>query len=285
VCIDIEITSATGGGGGGSCGDSPNRPFTIGVSTGDEFPNGLAYGHTSPAVARLVLEDAGGGYTDLILYPAPEGSPVEGNFYVFAIPEGARALVAYDASGKELARDEQGVRPAPPIPESTQLGPPVQVASGNYDGFPWELQAYEERMGDDVRPCTELYLDRGDERFGGGGGCYLLPDQVIGYSQSAYGDELPWLISISGAVRRQVDEVTLELADGSSVPMAIYRMGVDGDSSEPFDVDFFVGFVDVGKRGTLEGHVVARAENGDVLEKHGLCPDFRAGSDSTCGGG
>jgi hypothetical protein len=286
MCIDLEVTTPDGGGGGGGCGYEDDRGIGIGLSSGDEYPEGIAYGPVTPSVDRLVLERENGEELELELYPTPGSAPPNApRFYLVFLPDDAAALVAYDDTGQEVDRRDSELDPAPPVPESTQLGPPVQVASGTYEGLAWDLQAYEERMGDDVRPCTELHLGKGDERFGGGGGCYLLPDQVIGYAESAYGEKYPSLISIAGAVRPEVDEITLELADGSSIPLAIYRMSVDGDANEPFDVDFFVGFVDVGKRGTLEGHVVARAANGDVLERHGLCPDFRAGSDSTCGGG
>jgi hypothetical protein len=285
ICIDVEVTTPDGGGGGGGCGYKDDRGIGIGVSSGDEYPDGIAYGPVTPSVDRLVLERENGETIELELYPTPGFAPPDTpRFYLVFLPDDAAALVAYDEAGKEIDRRDNELDPAPPFPESTQLGPPVQVASGTYNGLAWDLQAYEERMGDDVRPCTELYLGKGDERFGGGGGCYLLPGQIIGYSEGAYGEEYPSLISIAGAVRPEVDEITLELGDGTSVPIAIYRVTTDGDPNEPFDVDFFVGFVEIAEGRVLKGDIVARSD-GEVVKRIGLCPDFKAGDDASCGGG
>ncbi|MGH2808012.1 MAG: hypothetical protein ACRDKT_12145 [Actinomycetota bacterium] len=282
ICIDIDVTTPDGGGGGGGCGSGPDRPIGVGVNTGDEYPNGIAFGRTAPNVARLVLELKDGNILDLELYPAPEGADVTGNFYVLFLPDDAEALVAYDDTGAEIARETAFASPAP-VEESTPLGPPVPVASGDFEGLPWKLNAYEEQMSDEVMTCTELYFGD-DEDFGGGGGCgYEVPSQsAISFSEAGHGDDLPDVVSIFGVIDPRVDDVVLDLPDGEDVSFQIYRSATDRGPGG-FDVDFFVGFVETPNNEPLNGTLIARTSDGEVLQRKKLCEDFRAASESTCG--
>ena len=274
-CLDVTfIKEGEGGGGGGSCGVGDEQPtLGVGISSGDEQGE-VAYGEVAPEVALVEVERENGDSFEVELYPAPQGSGLDVNFYLVLLPEDHAAIVAYNSKGEEIDRQKTNHEfrdPAEP------LGPAQTVATGDVEGQPWVLEAYEQKQGDNVQICTELMFGR-DETQGAGGGCSMKAPvgPHIGFSQSGFGQEFPNLIALVGTVSTEVVQLDLELDDGRVIPIEIIEGPAD------FETAFFVAFPPPADDGGLPGYLVGKDASGEVLDRVELCKDRIAGKNLTC---
>lgn len=275
LCVDVSfLKEGAGGGGGGGCGRGEPRTLGVGISSGDEQGE-VAYGEVSRSVAQVVVERESGDAFEVELYPAPEGSGLDLRFYLVFLPEDHAAIVANDSRGEEIDRQKTNHEFVEPEP----LGPPETVATGDVDGEPWVLKAYQQQQThDSISTCTEFMFGR-DEMHGGGGSCSLeIPGKNhVGFSESGFGREFPDLIALFGVVSKEVADLSLELDDGRVIPVPITT------GPAHFEVAFFVAFPKPAADGTLRGHLVARDSAGEVIDRSGLCDERIAGRGLTCG--
>jgi hypothetical protein len=273
---DLKVTGSMGSG----CGpfDPQKHPIGMSVSTGDPIPT--ASGHVPDEVERveLILED--GDRIEAQLFAAPDGFEYPVRFYVIVpYPRGEkRAVVAYDAEGTEVGREEI-MGPDDRSKISTVAGP-FQIDDGEYRGVPYTFEGSVERQdtpsGDILfYPCSMFHLGEG-ERYGGGGGCYfyIARNHEMGFSQNTF-EQKPEIVAIHGGMTGRVDRVTVELDSGEVI------------EAEDFDVEdsdfrFFLAFADGGTTGRISGQLVGYRGSEEV-ERLDLCDPDLATLGGSCG--
>lgn len=149
------------------------------------------------------------------------------------------------AGGGQVIGDDV-LTPAPPPGDQRVVGPQIVLASGEVDGTPWRLVAYESESG----LCVDVEIEQG--AVGGCGSMPLDRDLEVGQGSVSGLDKM----IIHGKVSERVARVEVHPVEGSPVAARII--------SDPggLGVNFFVLFV---PPDTL-GDVVAVDAAGNVLQ-------------------
>lgn len=278
LCVSDEHASKTAGGGGGmACGPYDPDKIGFGVTSSADFPHGIASGEVPGRVDRLLLERSDGPALELELYSPPEDFPLDVLFYNVFLPDDARALVAYDAAGNEVARHEVELAGDITLPKPEAVSPRTVIASGEEEGHPWTFEVREE--GAELTPCTQVMFGR-QEEFGGGGSCY--PDvparHPIGFSQSSF-ERGPDVIAVFGVVDSKAAEVFVLLERGDGYNAEVFE-GPDGFRD---DVSYYVAWIPrKGGPPNPPGRVIAYESDGTPVGQEKLCGDIAA-EGGTCG--
>jgi hypothetical protein len=110
---------ADGGGGSGCCLRPLRSDFQLdGWGTGSDEPGDIT-ALASEVVVRVVFEAASGERIEGVLYPVPDASLRIPQVGLVLVPSAVKLegqLVAYDANGVELAREDVGENPDPAGP-------------------------------------------------------------------------------------------------------------------------------------------------------------------------
>jgi hypothetical protein len=147
ICTELATASPDGsGGGGGGCGpfDPEEHPIGLSVSSGDGFST--ASGDVLDHVERVELVLEGGDRIEAQLYAAPDDFEHPVRFYVIVpFPENeAREVVAYDADGAEVGR-QQVMGPGDLAKTRTVAGP-FRIDEGEHRGIPYAFKGRVERQ-------------------------------------------------------------------------------------------------------------------------------------------
>ena len=200
--------------------------------------NHYVYGLVPPGTARAALVESG-GESRLDLVPAPSGSDA----LLFVSPvEDERAVVAYDASGRVVARRELNV--VPPFPSRP---PELSIASGVRGDLDWTLATNASAD----QACASLSLGA----TGGPGGCDPL-DTVLSIVRTRGAGA-----AVFGVVTRAAGRVEVELEEGRRVPTMVWT-GLPG-----FTFDVYLAFLSA----EAEGRIRVFGPEGEILEQRPLC--------------
>jgi hypothetical protein len=172
------------------------------------------------------------------------------------------AWQAFGLGGGGQVIGDGALTPAPRPGDQRVVGPRIVLASGEVDGRPWRLVAYESESG----LCVDVEIERGAV-----GGCGSIPiDRDLELGQgSVFG--LDKMI-VHGKVSERVALVEVRPVEGSPVAASIIR------DPGGLGVNFFVLFV---QPDTL-GEVVAVDAAGNVLQSIRLRPLEREEPPTCC---
>ena len=272
---DLCIATATMGGGaaagvGSSCDDFEDGGIGMSVSQIEGYPK-HAVGYVPGATEKLFLEHGGDESFELQVYPTPKGFPRDLKFYSVFMPDDAQTFVAYDADGNEIARRNVDGEPGAPG-EQTERTRNVNIDEGEASGISWVLDAFGTVIDGRETVCTAFAFT--DEPAAGIEGkpeneaCHEgVPEHdVIGIVRWV-NDDVPGVVTYSGAMSSRVDSVTLTTDDGSEFEAEVIRASKKIDQQFAFFVLIIDGVDAEGEIATI----VARSAGGAILAEREVC--------------
>ena len=134
------------------------------------------------------------------------------------------------------------------------------IAYGRFLRRNWELRVWKEPTGAGTAYC--------DAEGNGGHGCTIFKDEDwerfsrAGFITHGYSDTSNDTIEVRGTVGRRVRSVTLRLADGTSIPVAIVKV----PERLHFPWNYYYGYIPR----TTNGWRIARSAEGMLIDRERL---------------
>ena len=269
------IATGTMGGGaaavvGSSCDEYLPGQIGLNVSQIEGYPK-MAAGQVPGDTETLFLEHGGDESFELQVYRAPKAFPLDLGFYLVFMPDDAQTLVAYDASGTEIARRNIDGEPGAPG-EETERTRNVNIDKGTAAGVSWVLDTFGTVIDGRDTVCTAFeFTDEPAEGIEGkleNEACHKgVPDHdVIGITRWV-NDDVPGVVAYSGVMSSNVDSVTLSTDDGREFDAEV----ITAPKNIEQRLAYFVLIVDgVDAEGQI-ATIVARSEGGAILAEREVC--------------